>query len=259
MREGLPRVASVIVPAFAVSVALLGIASVPLAGCGDGDDVYKASPVYSGKKADLPAVPTLPNTPLKVGDAYTIFGAIHQMRSLYHSADVTKKDITIQGYIVDTNIAAAPSCAIHPIGKKDPDDCKTEIPSFWIADTKGDKSAQKIRVIGWASNFANVNEAMTKYKGAKDPPKHAEKQDNAGKPGYLVQDDVWNLDIPYPIPAVGERVKITGKYGTNSTRASGGLVADPQSGVFTYGTMDMLEPPTEPAAFVKQPAVATKK
>ena len=258
MRVGLPRVASVIVPTLTASVALLAIASIPLGGCGDGDDVYKATPAYSGKKADLPAVPTLPNTPLKVGDAYTVFGAIHPLRSLYHSGDVTKKDIAIQGYIVDTNIPTAPACAVHPVGKKDPDDCKTEIPSFWIADSKGDKTVQKIRVIGWASNFANVNEAMGKYKNAKDPPKHAEKPDNAGKPGYLVTDDVWNNDIPFPIPAIGEKVKVTGHYGTISTKASSGLVSDPQNGVMTYGTMDMLEPPTEPAAFSKSAAVAKK-
>ena len=60
---------------------------------------------------------------------------------------------------------------------------------------------EKIRVLGWASNFANVSEAMDKYKGAKEAPKHAEKPENAGKPGYLIQDEVWNSDIPYPIPA----------------------------------------------------------
>jgi hypothetical protein len=37
---------------------------------------------------------------------------------------------------------------------------------------------------------------MDKYKGAKEAPKHAEKPENAGKPGYLIQDEVWNSDIP---------------------------------------------------------------
>jgi hypothetical protein len=240
-----------VAPVVLALIAGLGAALPLAAGCGDTDSVYKPVPAYSGKKADLPAVPTLPNNPMKIGEAYTIFGAIHQMKSRYHADEVTKKDITLQGYIVDTNIPTAPACAIHKIGKKDPDDCKSEIPSFWIADNATDKTGQKIRVLGWASNFANVNEAMTKYKNAKDPPKHAEKPDNAGKPGYLVQDDVWNNDIPYPIPAVGERVKVTGKYGTLSSKASSGLVSDPQNGVMTYGTMEVLEPPAEPAAFAK--------
>lgn len=245
-------------PVALVVVAGLGLAAPLATGCGNADDMYKPAPAYSGKKADIPAVPTLPNTPMKIGEAFTIFGAIHQLRSRYHADDVTKKDIVIQGYIVETNIDTAPACAVHKIGKKDPDDCKSEIPSFWIADNKGDKAGQKIRVLGWASNFANVSEAMDKYKNLKESPKHAEKPDNAGKPGYLVTDDVWNNDIPFPIPAIGEKVKVTGHYGTISTKASSGLVSDPQNGVMTYGTMDMLEPPTEPAAFSKSAAVAKK-
>jgi hypothetical protein len=242
-------------PGALATVAALGLAA-PLAlatGCGDPNDVYKPAPVYSGKKADIPSVPTLPNTPMKIGEAYTIFGAIHQLRSRYHADEVTKKDITIQGYIVDTNIATAPACAVHKIGKKDPDDCKAEIPSFWIADNKGDKAGQKIRVLGWASNWANVSEAMDHYKGLKEAPKPAEKDkpDHAGKPGYLVQDEVWNNDIPFPIPGIGERVKVTGHYGMVSSKASSGLVTDPQNGVMTYASMEMLEPPTEPAAFPK--------
>jgi hypothetical protein len=243
-RSGLSPVALVV-------VAALGVVAPLAAGCGDGGDAYKPAPAYSGKKADLPAVPSLPTTPMKAGDAYTVFGAIHQLRSRYHADEVTKKDIVIQGYIVDTNVANAPACAVHKIGKKDPDDCKSEIPSFWIADTKGEKSGQKIRVLGWASNFANVSEAMDKYKNLKDAPKHAEKPDNAGKPGYLVQDEVWNSDIPYPIPGIGEKVKVTGRYGTTSAKASSGLVTDPQNGVLTYSSLEVLEPPTEPAAFSK--------
>jgi hypothetical protein len=251
------------IPPFALVVAAsLGVVA-PLAvgtvGCGDKEEEAKVTPMYSGKKADIPAVPTLPTTPMRVGDAYTVYGAIHQLRSRYHADEVTKKDIVIQGYIVDTNIATAPTCAVHKIGKKDPDDCKSEIPSFWIADNKGDKAGQKIRVLGWASNFANVSEAMDKYKGLKDPPKHAEKPDNAGKPGYLVQDEVWNSDIPYPIPGIGERVKVTGHYGMISTKASSGLVSDPQSGVLTYSSLEVLEPPTEPAAFSKEAAAHAKK
>jgi len=249
LRAGLPPVA-ILLSAVTAFAPLFGGS---LIGCGGGDDVYKPAPVYSGKKADLPAVPTLPTNPMKVGDAYTIFGAIHQLRSRYHSDDVTKKDITIQGYIVDTNIATAPACAIHKIGKKDPDDCKAEIPSFWIADTKGDKAGQKIRVLGWASNWANVSEAMDHYKKMKDAPKHIEKDkpDNAGKPGYYVTDEVWNNEIPFPIPGIGEKVKVTGQYKTISTKASSGLVSDPLSGVMTYTSMDVLEPPTDPAEFPK--------
>ena len=112
-------------PVALVVVAGLGLAAPLATGCGNADDMYKPAPAYSGKKADIPAVPTLPNTPMKIGEAFTIFGAIHQLRSRYHADDVTKKDIVIQGYIVDTNVATAPACAVHKIGKKDPDDCKS--------------------------------------------------------------------------------------------------------------------------------------
>jgi len=45
------------------------------------------------------------------------------LRSRIHEKDVTKADITIQGYIVAENISDAPKCALHKVGKKDPDDC----------------------------------------------------------------------------------------------------------------------------------------
>ena len=234
-----------------LTVALAyALVALSIAGCSDDNDKYKPTPAYSGKKANLPPVPQLRTDPIRVGDSYSIYGAIHQLKSRYHSADVTAKDISITGYIVDSNIPTAPACAVHKTGKKDPDDCKTDIPTFWIADNKTDKTAQKIRVMGWASNFANVYDAMQKYKGAKDPPKHAEKPDNAGKPGYLMQDELWAVDIPYPLPSVGAKVKVTGRYGTIFGKASGGLVADPASGVLTYGQIETIEPPTEPAAFM---------
>jgi hypothetical protein len=53
-------------------------------------------------------------------------------------------------------------------------------------------------------------------------------------------------------------VKVTGHYGMVSSKASSGLVTDPQSGVMTYASMEVLEPPTEPAAFSKAAALAKK-
>ncbi len=237
-----------------IKVALaLGLAGIVASGCGDDNEKYKATPAYSGKKANLPPVPQLPTDPIKVGDSYSVFGAIHQLRSRYHSAEVTSKDISITGYIVDSNIPRAPQCAVHKTGKKDPDDCKTEIPTFWIADSKtADKTKPMIRVMGWASNFANVFDAMQQYKDAKEPPKPAPTPDKAGKPGYLVQDELWAVMIPYPLPATGAKVKVTGRYGIIFGKSSAGIVSDPASGVMTYGSIETLEPPTEPAAFAKK-------
>jgi hypothetical protein len=234
-------------PKFQALLAL-GLIVASSASCDDESDKYKPAPAFSGKKANLPAVPQLPTNPIKVGDSYTVFGAIHQLRSRYHSAEVTQKDIS--------NIPSAPACAVHPTGKKDPDDCKSEIPSFWISDTKSnEKGAQRIRVMGWASNFSNVYDAMQKYKDLKEPPKHPPTPDLAGKPGMLILDELWAIDIPYPLPAVGAKVKVTGKYGVIFGKSSAGLVTDPVSGVMAYGSMDTLEPPTAPAAFT---AVAKK-
>src|SRR5712671_3396685 len=84
----------------------LGIASLALAaaGCGGEENPYKAQPAWSGKQANLPAPPSPPSTPLKQGDSFTIYGAVHQLRSMLHSKDVTANPISITGYIVDSNI-----------------------------------------------------------------------------------------------------------------------------------------------------------
>src|SRR5215471_1801415 len=169
-------------------------------GCSSGgDEPYKPTPAWSGRKASIPAVPQLPNSPTKAGDAFTVFGAIHK------------------------------------VGKKDPDDCGKDIPggipipSFWISDNKGDTKGPTIRVLGWAKNFASVYDAMEKYKNLKEPPKE------------LFKDEIWMVDVPFPLPNVGAKVKVTGKYGYTFTKSSTGLVADPKNGVMTYSKVEYLE------------------
>jgi hypothetical protein len=221
-------------------------------GCSSGvDDPYKATPAWSGPKPSLPAPPTLSPTPIKQGEAYTIYGASHHLRSQYHDKDVTKASISIVGYIVEENISTAPGCALHKTGKKDPDDCPgagqppIEIPSFWIADEKGaGKDKQRIRVLGWAKNYATVFDAMEKYKNmkeVKDPAKD------------LIKDDAWGVDVPFPLPAVGAKVRVTGKYGYVSSKASTGIVSDPVNGVLTYEKLEVLEPAPERVTFKNKP------
>src|SRR5271165_3754103 len=87
----------------------LGIAMVigAAAGCNSAaeENPYKPQPAWSGKQASLPPPPTLPNpSTYKQGDAYTVAGAIHQLRSLLHAKDVTAQPISIVGYVVDSNI-----------------------------------------------------------------------------------------------------------------------------------------------------------
>jgi hypothetical protein len=220
----------------------------PTMGCSSGaEEPYKPAPEWSGRKPSLPPPPSLNAAPIKVGEAYTIAGASHHLRSRIHEKDVTKANITIQGYIVEENISMAPGCAVHKVGKKDPDDCPPagsppiEIPSFWIADEKGaGKDKPRIRVLGWAKNYATVYEAMEKYKTIKeikDPAKD------------FYKDEIWSVDVPYPLPAVGAKVKVTGKYGFVFSKASTGLVSDPINGVMTYEKMEVVEPAPEKVSF----------
>jgi hypothetical protein len=213
-----------------------------VAACGGEENPYKPTPAWSGKHASLPAPASPPNTPIKSGDAYTIYGAIHQLRSLIHSKEVTAQPITVAGYVVDSNIPRAPDCAVHKTGKKDPDNCTPEVPSFWIADNKGDTKGPKIRVVGWARNFAVIYDAMVAYKKLKP----GEEPHDGG-----VMDDMLNVVLPFPLPAVGEKVRVTGAYNVAKVVVSD-MVSEPTGGVIAYSKVDQVEPAPEPAAFAKK-------
>lgn len=225
---------------FPRSVALATTAALPafamllaMPACGPKDEPYKAQPAYSGKPVKMPDVPTLPARAVKVGDAYTVWGAVHHLRSRVHDVDVKGKDITIIGYIVKTNLPDAPVCAVHKTGKGDPDGCKPPIPAFWIADEKGDAKAT-IKVMGFASNFAQLYDAIEKYKKAKDTDP-------------LVQDEFLGQPVPRPVPAADAKVKVTGNYGFAYTRATSGIETDPRFGILTFQKIEYIEPPPTPA------------
>ncbi len=222
------------------TLAALAIAS---SGCGGDENPYKPQPAWSGKRASLPAPASLPTTPIKTGDgSYSVYGAIHQLRSLMHAKDVTANPITITGYIVDSNVPRAPDCAIHKTGKADPENCNAEIPSFYIADEKGNMKGLKIRVVGWARNFAVVYDAMVAYNKVKAGSQPTEKE--------VVNDDILNVPVPFPLPSVGAKVRITGSYNTSKTVGSQ-MAADPNGGVLALQKMDTVEPAPQPAAFSK--------
>ncbi|MCL2448006.1 MAG: hypothetical protein FWD17_03565 [Polyangiaceae bacterium] len=211
-------------------------------GCGgEGDNPYKPQPAWSGKAASLPPPPALPTTPIKQGDAYTVSGAVHQLRSAIHNKDVTAQPITVVGYIVDSNIPRAPDCAVHKTGKKDPDNCNPELPSFWIADDKGNTKGPKIRVVGWAKNFATVYDAMVAYKKVKP----------GEQPKEPITDDMLNVAVPFPLPAVGAKIKVTGSYNVGRTVVSD-MVSEPIGGVLAYQKTEEVEPAPEPAKFAKK-------
>ena len=234
------------VAAFAGLVVASCTLAAMLPGCNSNEDPYKPTPAWSGRKASLPPVPALPTLPSKQGDAYPVALAIHHLNSVLHNPEVTAKEITLVGYIVDMNTSRAPKCAIHKTGKADPEDCKwsdgkpIQIPTIWISDDKNpDSKAPRIRVMGWASNYANIFDANEKYAHLKEPP--AEKDE--------YKDELWAVPPPFPLPNVGAKIKVTGKYGVNFQRASAGIEADPQVGIMTYSKIEYLEPPPEPFSF----------
>jgi hypothetical protein len=225
------------------TLGTVGLLGATTACGGESDNPYKPQPAWSGKAASLPTPPSLPTTPIKSGDAYTVYGAVHQLRSLTHAKDVTAPPaLSIVGYIVDSNIPRAPDCAIHKTGKQDPEGCSPEVPSFWIADDKGNTKGPKIRIVGWARNFAVVYDAMVAYKKIKPGEQPTEKQ--------AVTDDMLNVTVPFPLPAVGAKVKLTGAYNVGKNVVSE-MVSEPSGGVMALQKLEVLEPAPDLAKFAK--------
>lgn len=202
-----------------------------LAGCGGDEVKYEPRPAYSGQKASLPAVPNVPKKPIKNGDAYTIWGASYSLRSRVHRKEVAGKKLTLVGYIAKTNLADAPKCAVHKGGKADPENCKPPIPAFWVCDAKDAPLNECVKVMGWASNFAQVYEAITEF--------------DKGKEDAEYNDTFWGVKIPNPLPAVGAKVSVTGTYGVTFSQSSTGAEADPVMGLMSLQEMKELEPAPE--------------
>lgn len=213
---------------------LMGACLVPLA-CGKEEAKYEPRPAYSGAKASLPSVPTLQKKPIKQGDAYTVWGAAYYLRSMVHRKDIAGKDITVTGYITKTNLGDAPECAVHKTGKADPEGCKAPVPTFWIGDTKDAPENESIKVMGWASNFANLHDAIEEFDKAKP--------DDAG-----YDDQLWGVKVPNPLPAKGAKVTVKGKYSTTFMKASSGAEADPYQGIIDFQDVTVHEPAAELAS-----------
>jgi hypothetical protein len=213
---------------------LMGAVLSPLA-CGKEDAKYEPRPAYSGSKAALPSVPTLQKKPIKQGDAYTVWGAAYYLRSMVHRKDIAGKDFTITGYITKTNLMEAPECAVHKTGKADPEGCNAPVPTFWIGDSKDAPENESIKVMGWASNFANLHDAIEEFDKAK-------KDDDGG-----YDDQLWGVKVPNPLPAKGAKVTVKGKYSTTFMKASSGAEADPYQGIIDFQDVTVHEPAAEPA------------
>lgn len=212
--------------ALGVSLAL------PLAGCGGDEVKYEPRPAPSGVKAELPPMPNVPQKPVKAGDAYTVWGVSYTLRSRVHRKEVNGKKLSITGYITKTNLEKAPECAVHEGGKADPEGCNAPVPAFWIGDTKDAPESDTIKVMGWASNFAQIYDAIKEY-DKKEDAEHL--------------DTFWGIKLPNPLPAPGAKVTIKGDYSTTFTRASTGTEADPIMGLLTFESYTVHEKAAEPA------------
>lgn len=197
-------------------------------GCGQDEVKYEPRPAASGAKASLPPAANLPKRPLKNGDTWTVWGASYSLRSRVHRKEVAGKRLSIQGYIVKSNMTDAPECAVHKAGKADPESCKAPVPAFWIGDTKDAPEADSIKVMGWASNFAQIFDAIDEF--------------DKGKENAEYNDSNWGVKVPNPLPAVGAKVTVTGQYGVSFSKASSGAEADPFMGVMDFQEMTVQEP-----------------
>jgi hypothetical protein len=214
--------------------------SAQVAACGSEETAYVPKPAPS-VKANLPPVPALPQKAIKEGDAYTVWGASYHLRSRVNSPTIAGKDITLVGYIVKTNLPDAPECAVHETGKADPPDCQAPIPAFWVAESKDAPLEDSIKVMGWASNYAQLYNAIEEFeKRAKHPAK-------AGEEVEPVMDEFWGVKIPDPLPVKGAKVVLKGNYSTTFTKATSGTEADPIMGILTLEEMTYTEKPTEVA------------
>lgn len=200
-------------------------------GCGQEEVKYQPRPASSGAKPSLPPAANLPKRPLKNGDAYTVWGASYSLRSRNHRKEVAGKRLSVQGYITKSNMQDAPACAVHKAGKADPESCKAPVPAFWIGDTKDAPEADCIKVMGWASNFAQIFDAIDEYDKGKDNAEY--------------NDANWGVKVPNPLPAVGAKVTVTGQYGVSFSKASSGAEADPFMGVIDFQEMTVQEPAAE--------------
>jgi len=220
------------------SAAAATLAALTIVNCGGEKVKYVPHAAPSGVTASLPPVPNVPQKPIKSGDAYTVWGASYYLRNVVHHKEVADKNIKITGFISKTNLPDAPACAVHKTGKEDPENCRPPIPTFWLCDTADAPDNECIRVMGWASNFAQLYDAIEAFdKDKKKDPKDQEAR----------TDNFWGVKIPNPLPVKGAQVTVKGDYATTFTRATSGTVADPIMGLMTYEEIDTIKPGPEVA------------
>ncbi len=183
------------------------------------------APVDVDGKPTLPSV-VLPSDPVRDDSMFTVWGASHHLRSTPHRKGVTTGPITVVGFVVATNYAKAPACAVHRSGKPDPADCVAPMPTFYLAD-KPSEPTSFITVMGWASQWSTVYEMMLAI-------------DKQGGDAETL--DAWSgKPVPNPIPSLGARVAVTGSYDFTFTTGTA-AVSNPRFGVLSYQHMTVERP-----------------
>lgn len=188
-----------------------------------------SAPTLPALEKPLPGLPTpkLAMQPLRSGAAYTVWGAGYALRSRQHRRKVTDQPIAVTGYVVKTNLAKAPRCAVHHAGIGDAYDCRAEIPAFWLGDRLDAPESDCIKVMGFASNYAQLFEAI--------------RQADSQNPDVPYTDSFWGQSIPNPLPAAGAKLTVRGNYGLTFVKASSGAERDPVMGLMDFVGRDILE------------------
>lgn len=183
----------------------------------------------------VPVVPLPPGMPrpklalqaVRAGGSFTVWGAAYYLRSVHHMHEVLIKPVAITGYVTKTNLMQAPRCAVHPGGVADPENCYAEIPAFWLGDRPDAAEADCIKVMGFASNYAQIFDAI--------------RQADGSKPEEPYNDSFWGQVVPNPLPVAGQKLTVRGSYGLAFAKASSGAESDPIMGILDYAERDVLE------------------
>ena len=201
-------------------------------------------------KQPLPVVPLPRGMPspklalgrIRVGDAYTVWGASYYLRNPAHHRAVTDAPIAITGYVTKTNLLQAPLCAVHRSGVADPENCWAQVPAFWLGDTPDALEADCIKVMGFASNYAQIFDAI--------------RQADSSQADEAYVDSFWGQVVPNPLPVAGQKLTVRGKYRLSFAKVSSGGESDLVMGIFDYAERDVLEPGLELATL---PGVKRKR
>jgi tetratricopeptide (TPR) repeat protein len=200
-------------------------------------DLDGATPVVSAPDSQpvisLATPVTLPSPelalgPIRDGDAYTVWGASYYLRSANHRSEIYGKPVAIVGYIGKTNLPDAPRCAVHRSGLADPEDCRAPIPAFWLCDQPNAAQSDCIKVLGFASNYVQILEAIRAADSKPEPESYS--------------DEYWGQLIPDPLPVAGAKWIVRGIYKDSFSKASSGALFDPIMGILDYADREVLDP-----------------